>query len=257
MKLARSLVLIEIEEDSLLAGAKAVEQAFSAAIEEQGLAQEIRVAETGNLGIIGRGVVVVIYPEGTTYVGVTEADVPEIVSEHLLKGRPVKRLQACLAPCRDREKKGLGLTREQPRIVLKNCGIIDPESLEEAIAVGAYEAVERVLTDWTFPALVLEEVSRLSPFWEKVAERLTRGGVFLSAGQYTVTPDSKPILGPCPLPGLYLNLGYSGHGVMAAPEGSRQLVEMILGRLNPEESPFGLSRFQQPTAPLSQEQMVI
>ncbi|HHR86333.1 MAG TPA: NADP oxidoreductase, partial [Candidatus Acetothermia bacterium] len=158
MKLARSLVLIEIEEDSLLAGAKAVEQAFSAAIEEQGLAQEIRVAETGNLGIIGRGVVVVIYPEGTTYVGVTEADVPEIVSEHLLKGRPVKRLQACLAPCRDREKKGLGLTREQPRIVLKNCGIIDPESLEEAIAVGAYEAVERVLTEGISPAGVIDEV---------------------------------------------------------------------------------------------------
>jgi len=119
------------------------------------------------------------------------------------------------------------------------------------------EPVERVLTDWTFPALVLEEVSRLSPFWEVVAERLTRGGVFLSAGQYTMTPDSKPILGSCPLPGLYLNLGYSGHGVMAAPEGSRQVVEMILGRLNAEESPFGLSRFQQPTAPLSQEQMVI
>jgi len=158
MKLARSLVLIGIEEDSLLAGARAVEQAFSTAIQEQGLAQEIRVAETGNLGVIGRGVVVVIYPEGTTYVGVTEADVPEIVSEHLLKGRPVKRLQVCLVPCRDREKAGLGLMREQPRIVLKNCGIIDPENLEEAIAVGAYQAVERVLTERISPAGVIEEV---------------------------------------------------------------------------------------------------
>ncbi|HEX32345.1 MAG TPA: NADP oxidoreductase, partial [Candidatus Acetothermia bacterium] len=144
MKPARSLVLIEIEEDSLLAGAKAVEQAFSDAIKEQGLDQEVRVAETGNLGIIGRGVVVVIYPEGTTYVGVTEADVPEIVSEHLLKGRPVKRLQVCLGPCMDREEAGIGLVRDQPRIVLKNCGIIDPENLQEAIGVGTYQALERV-----------------------------------------------------------------------------------------------------------------
>lgn len=160
MKPARSQVLIEIEEDSLLAGAREVEQAFSAAIKEQGLDQEVRVAETGNLGIIGRGVVVVIYPEGTTYVGVTVEDVPEIVSEHLMKGHPVKRLQVCLPPCGDREKKGLGLTREQPRIVLKNCGIIDPENLEEAIAVGAYQAVERVLTEGISPAGVIDEVSR-------------------------------------------------------------------------------------------------
>ena len=158
MKLARSLVLIEIEEDSLLAGAKAVEQAFSAAIKEQGLEQEVRVAQTGNLGIIGRGVVVVIYPEGTTYVGVTEADVPEIVSEHLLKGRPVKRLQVCLAPCIDREEKRIGLVRDQPRIVLQNCGIIDPENLQEAIGVGAYQAVERVLTEKISPTGVIEEV---------------------------------------------------------------------------------------------------
>jgi len=160
MKLARSHVLIGIGEDSLLAGAKAVEQAFSAAIKEQGLAEEVRVAETGNLGIIGRGVVVVIYPEGTTYVGVTEADVPEIVSEHLLKGRPVKRLQVCLGPCMDREKAGIGLVQEQPRIVLKNCGIIDPEDLQEAIAVGAYEALERVLTEEISPKSVIDEVIR-------------------------------------------------------------------------------------------------
>ncbi len=160
MKPARRQVLIEIEEDSLLAGAREVEQAFSAAIKEQGLDQELRVAETGNVGIIGRGVVVVIYPEGITYAGVTEADVSEIVTEHLMKGRPVKRLQVCLAPCKDREKEGLGLTRGQPRIVLKNCGIIDPNNLEEAIAVGAYQAVERVLTEGITPAGVIDEVSR-------------------------------------------------------------------------------------------------
>ncbi|MBC7224390.1 MAG: FAD-binding oxidoreductase [Anaerolineae bacterium] len=119
------------------------------------------------------------------------------------------------------------------------------------------EPMERVPTDWTFPAMVLEEVSRLSPFWEEVAERLTRGSVFLSAGQYTVTPDAKPILGPCEVPGLYLNVGYSGHGVMGAPEGSRQVVEMLLGRMDADASPFGLQRFRKPAAALSQEKMVI
>lgn len=119
------------------------------------------------------------------------------------------------------------------------------------------EPSEKVPTDWTFPALVLEELSRLSPFWKEVAGRLTRESVFLSAGQYTITPDAKPILGPCSLPGLYLNVGYSGHGVMAAPEGSRQVVEMILGRMAPAENPFSITRFQQPTPRLSQEQMVI
>lgn len=119
------------------------------------------------------------------------------------------------------------------------------------------EPLERVPTDWTFPAMVLEEVSRLSPFWEEVAERLTRGSVFLSAGQYTVTPDAKPILGPCEVPGLYLNVGYSGHGVMGAPEGSRQMVEMLLGRMDAEANPFGLQRFRKPAAALSQEKMVI
>jgi len=159
MKIARSLVLIGIEEDSLLAGAREVEQAFSKAIEEQGLAQEVRVAETGNLGIIGRGVVAVIYPEGVTYVGVTEADVPEIVSEHLLKGRPVKRLQVCLPPCFDSEMEDIGLMRNQQRIVLKNCGIIDPENLEEAIAVGAYEAVAEVIEEKLSPQHVVQSVT--------------------------------------------------------------------------------------------------
>ncbi|NLE75754.1 MAG: FAD-binding oxidoreductase [Chloroflexi bacterium] len=117
--------------------------------------------------------------------------------------------------------------------------------------------VEKVPTDWTFPALALEEVSRLAPFWSQVAERLTRANVFLSAGQYTMTPDSKPILGPCGVPGLFLNAGYSGHGIMAAPEGSRMVVEMMLGRLDAETSPFGLARFKGAQGRLQTERMVI
>lgn len=126
-----------------------------------------------------------------------------------------------------------------------------------AIPEEPSEPSERVPTDWTFPPMVLEEVARLSPFWNEVAERLTRGSVFLSAGHYTMTPDSKPILGPSPLPGLHLNVGYSGHGVMGAPEGSRQVVEMLMGRMDAASNPFSLHRFQKPAATLTRERMVL
>ncbi len=160
MKLARSHVLIGIDEDSLLAGAKAVEQALTKAIAEQGLSEEIRVVETGNLGVIGHGVVLVVYPEGVTYADVTVDDVSEIVSEHLLKGRPVKRLQVSLRPAGEEAGARTGLVRKQPRIVLQNCGLIDPENLEEGIAGGAYQALEKLLTEGISPQDVIDEVTR-------------------------------------------------------------------------------------------------
>lgn len=120
------------------------------------------------------------------------------------------------------------------------------------------EPLENVPTDWTFPALVLEEVMKLAPFWEKVAADLKREHVFLSAGQYTMTPDHKPILGPYPdVPGLFLNVGYSGHGVMGSPEGSRYVVAMIAGEMRPEDNPFCFERFARGEVCISAEEMVL
>ncbi len=120
------------------------------------------------------------------------------------------------------------------------------------------EPLENVPADWAFPALVLEEVSKLAPFWEEVVGRLTRDSVFLSAGQYTCTPDSKPILGPSPdVKGLFFNLGYSGHGIMAAPEGSRYVVAMITGQMSDEDNPFSYQRFARGEVMVSEEKMVI
>jgi len=120
------------------------------------------------------------------------------------------------------------------------------------------EPLEKVPTDWAFPALVIEEVSKLAPFWEEVVGRLTRDSVFLSAGQYTCTPDSKPILGPSPdVEGLFFNLGYSGHGIMAAPEGSRYVVAMITGQMSDEDNPFSYQRFARGEVVVSEEKMVI
>ena len=109
-------------------------------IKSKGLSGEVAVLETGNLGVTGMGVVLVVYPEGLYYANITKEDVPEFVEEQLLKGRLVKRLLLTQAPKRfiiRREK--TGLTKEQPRVVLKNCGFINPESIEEYIAAGGYE----------------------------------------------------------------------------------------------------------------------
>ena len=127
-----------------------------------------------------------------------------------------------------------------------------------AIPEEPSEPLEKVPTDWAFPALLLEEVSKLAPFWEEVVGRLTRDSVFLSAGQYTCTPDSKPILGPSPdVEGLFFNLGYSGHGVMAAPEGSRYVVAMITGQMSDEDNPFSYQRFARGEVMVSEEKMVL
>jgi sarcosine oxidase subunit beta len=87
-------------------------------------------------------------------------------------------------------------------------------------------------------------VARISPFWRDVWARGTANW-FLQAGQYAYTPDHRPYLGPTAIPGLYLNCGYSGHGIMASGGGSRLVVDTITGALAPENNPF---RFDRPMA---------
>ncbi len=117
---------------------------------------------------------------------------------------------------------------------------------------------ESVPTDWTFPPLVLEAVAGLCPFWERVAAGLKRESVFLSAGQYPATPDNNPIIDAYgPVPGLYLNVGYGGHGIMASPEGGRLLVELMLGHVAPQENPFRLQRFDAQSPAAKREAIVI
>jgi glycine/D-amino acid oxidase-like deaminating enzyme len=118
--------------------------------------------------------------------------------------------------------------------------------------------MEMVPTDWTFPAVVLDGAARLVPFWAQVAEKLTRDNVFLSAGQYTCTPDNKPIIGPysC-VPGLYFNLGYAGHGIMASPGGARLLVDLILDPAANADNLFRYERFAEEGAGIVAERMII
>lgn len=90
---------------------------------------------------------------------------------------------------------------------------------------------------------VIEGVARLCPFWIDVANSLKRNLVYLSAGQYTVTPDDKPIIGPHPqIEGLFFNTGYSGHGIMGAPGGGRLLADLLTGCADDRANPFSYRR---------------
>jgi glycine/D-amino acid oxidase-like deaminating enzyme len=84
-------------------------------------------------------------------------------------------------------------------------------------------------------------VARIAPFWKKVWQRNTDHYFFI-AGQYTYTPDHRPFLGPSPIAGLFLNCGYSGHGIMGSAGGSRIAVDTITAKLAAKDNPFRLDR---------------
>jgi sarcosine oxidase subunit beta len=117
-----------------------------------------------------------------------------------------------------------------------------------------------VSPDPAFPAMVLRNrdgVSRLSPFWRDLAPRLRPGELHLAAGQYVVTPDHMPVIGPAAQEGLWLHTGYSGHGIMGSPSGGRLLADRIAGRLGAAEGPFRLDRFTSAGEPTNNERMAL
>ena len=127
-------------------------------IRAQGLEKEVNVIRTGCFGLCALGPIMVVYPEGAFYSRVTPEDVPEIVSEHLLKGRIVKRLLYQETVVDDNTTKSLNETTfyaKQMRIALRNCGVINPEKIDEYIALDAYAAVGNGLTEMT-PLEVLD-----------------------------------------------------------------------------------------------------
>ena len=129
-------------------------------LKEHGLDQEIAVVKTGCFGLCAMGPIMVVYPEQVFYCMVTPDDVPEIVEEHLVKGRPVQRLIYDDTLCTDGETVHLEDTdfyRKQKRIALRNCGVINPENIEEYIARDGYEALGKVLTEMT-PDQVIQTI---------------------------------------------------------------------------------------------------
>lgn len=156
MSIARAHVLVGIDDEARLAGVEEVLSALRSALVELGLASEVQVVETGSLGVSGRGVVIAVQPDGVYYAGVTAADAREIAQEHLLKGRPVARLRL---PARAPAARPVDVLGRQRRVVLANCGAIDPERIEEYVATGGYEALGRAVTQMR-PEEVIETVKR-------------------------------------------------------------------------------------------------
>ena len=124
---------------------------FEKEIAEKGLADEIKVIRTGCFGLCALGPIVVVYPEGAFYSQIKVEDVSEIVDEHLIKGRIVKHLLYDDTVAGDTVK-SLNETqfyKKQKRVALRNCGVIDPENINEYIAMDGYQALAKCLTEYT------------------------------------------------------------------------------------------------------------
>ncbi|MBR2972403.1 MAG: NAD(P)H-dependent oxidoreductase subunit E, partial [Clostridia bacterium] len=145
-------------------GSNKIQEAFQENIKAFGLENEVKLVQTGCFGLCALGPVVIVYPDGTFYSRVQPEDVKEIVEEHLLKGRVVERLVYADTGAEEIvEKASVSLSdtafyKSQKRIVLRNCGVINPDDIEEYIAMDGYAALGKVLTEMT-PDEVIKVVS--------------------------------------------------------------------------------------------------
>ncbi len=167
MKYFRSHLLIGINETSLQAGVHAFIQSLRLELSKHNLQEEINVLETGPLGFFGKGICLTVFPENINYENVKIEDLPELVSEHFLKGRPLQRLMfdsiGTFSPKFNYEN----------RIVLRNSGVIDPENIDEYLGAGGYEAWEKALLQMK-PEEIVNEV--------KASGLRGRGGAGFPAG---------------------------------------------------------------------------
>ncbi|MFR2849562.1 MAG: NAD(P)H-dependent oxidoreductase subunit E, partial [Hungatella hathewayi] len=125
-------------------GSQQILETLKEEIQKNGLTEEVAVVQTGCHGLCALGPIMIIYPDATFYSMVQVSDIPEIVSEHLLKGRVVTRLLYQETVTAGGGVKALSDTdfyKKQHRIALRNCGVINPEVIEEYIGTGGYAAL--------------------------------------------------------------------------------------------------------------------
>ena len=132
-------------------GSQQIMETLKEEIAKNGLDQEVAVIQTGCHGLCALGPIMIIYPDATFYSMVKNEDIPEIVSEHLLKGRVVTRLlyQETVTDSGVKALIDTDFYKKQHRIALRNCGVINPENIEEYIGTGGYQALGKVLTEMT------------------------------------------------------------------------------------------------------------
>lgn len=144
----RSHVLVCTGTGCVSSGAKDLKTILDEELAAKDMSGEIKIVETGCHGFCEKGPIMIVYPEGVFYCEVNEKDVKEIVDEHLLKGRTVERL-LFKEPMTEEQipsYQDIDFYKKQKRISLKNCGHIDPEDIDEYIALGGYEAAGKALT---------------------------------------------------------------------------------------------------------------
>ena len=162
MDLFRAHVLVCGGTGCTSSGSNELIKRFEELIKANGLEREVKVVRTGCFGLCEAGPVVIVYPEGTFYSRITLENVDEIVAEHLVKGRQVQRLihrdpgEASDVPT---SLDDIGFYKKQKRVALRNCGVIDPEKIDEYIAFDGYKALAKALTEMTREQ-VIDEIKR-------------------------------------------------------------------------------------------------
>ncbi|HSN59237.1 MAG TPA: NADH-quinone oxidoreductase subunit NuoF [Clostridiaceae bacterium] len=161
MEFYRSQVLVCGGTGCTSSGSNDICAALKSELAAKGLDKEVEVVKTGCFGLCELGPIVIVYPEGAFYSQVKVDDVAELVEEHLLKGRIVKRLVYHDAIEDDKIKSlnKVGFYAKQERIALKNCGVIDPENIDEYLAFDGYKGLEKALTQMT-PQEVIDEMKK-------------------------------------------------------------------------------------------------
>lgn len=164
-----------------------IKNEFEKQLKEKGLEKDVLIVMTGCFGLCAAGPVVIVYPEGSFYSHVTVGDVTEIVDEHLINGKTVERLLYVDESGRETEKiqalSDTNFYKRQTRVALKNCGVIDPENIDEYIAYDGYQALIKCLTEYT-PQEVIDIV-------KKSAIRGRGGAGFPTGLKWQFTHDAK------------------------------------------------------------------
>ncbi len=153
MEIYRAHVLVCGGTGCSSSGSATLIERFNEKIAENGLEKEVKVIRTGCFGLCEAGPVVIVYPDGTFYSRVKPENVDEIVTEHLLKGRKVEHLvytdHATHEQDANKALEDITFYKHQKRIALRNCGVIDPENIDEYLAMDGYKALEKALTKMT------------------------------------------------------------------------------------------------------------
>ena len=157
----RTTVLICTGTGCVSGGSFNLRKILEAELDKRGLAKEVQVITTGCQGFCAEGPIVIVQPEGVFYCQVKPADVPTLVEEHLLKGRPVKKLLYSPPPQKVPipALKDIAFFAKQKLVVLRNRGMIDPEKIDDYIAVEGYTALGKALTQMT-PETIVQEIKR-------------------------------------------------------------------------------------------------